>query len=197
MKSRFLFRTYAVACVGPLLSLLVATACSLLNRDGPVVSCEELDDGTVNACEEGIIATCIDGDVRYTACDDPSACKEPWQLPGAYRCTSGEPLAAAFSNSQASNANTQGTSAPKPVESPVSPNSTPGMSTPDQPSNRACDFREEPCTVASSSGDTIRWFTLDQGLLYFADCSTVWSVPKTGGFPNSANSRATTPTFTG
>ena len=78
----------------------VAQACSSLNRAGPDVTCEDLDFGTVNACEDGIIASCDDGKmVTYRVCggdpDGTSAkdiCGEEWQQAGAFRCSSGEPV---------------------------------------------------------------------------------------------------------
>lgn len=70
---------------------LVIGACSLLNREGPDVSCTDLHYGAANACSDGIIATCVDGAVRYKVCDDKSACEGSWQSAGAYRCEQSEP----------------------------------------------------------------------------------------------------------
>lgn len=71
-----------------LLSLLGAS-CSLQNQEGPDVTCAELGCGLVNACSDGIIAQCADGQtVRYHVCaaNDDSVCDEDWQEPGYYRC---------------------------------------------------------------------------------------------------------------
>jgi len=68
-----------------LLAALAVTGCSVLNREGPAVTCAELRYGLLNACEEGIIASCLHGKVVYTLCD-ADACQESFQQPGAYRC---------------------------------------------------------------------------------------------------------------
>lgn len=62
-------------------------ACSVLNREGPDVTCADLGDGTRNACAEGIIATCSAGEVRWHVCDDKKACEQTWQIDGQYRCS--------------------------------------------------------------------------------------------------------------
>jgi hypothetical protein len=67
-----------------------AVSCSLQNREGPAVTCADLDCGRINACAEGIIAQCADGQtVRYHVCSstDDELCEEDWQVPGQYRCT--------------------------------------------------------------------------------------------------------------
>lgn len=67
-----------------------AASCSLQNREGPRVTCADLDCGRLNACEDGIIAQCLDGvTVRYHVCesDDDTLCGDDWQVPGQYRCT--------------------------------------------------------------------------------------------------------------
>jgi hypothetical protein len=69
--------------------LWLAPGCSLQNRDGPVVTCADLECGRINACQDGIIAQCLDGEtVRYVVCDDGNdeICEEKWQTPDAYRC---------------------------------------------------------------------------------------------------------------
>jgi hypothetical protein len=67
-------------------TLLVS--CSLLNRTGPDVSCADLQNGAINACKDGIIASCISGQVTYQVCTDSSDCDQSWQTPGAYVCGS-------------------------------------------------------------------------------------------------------------
>jgi hypothetical protein len=65
-------------------------ACSLQNREGPDVTCADLQCGKVNACEEGIIASCSDGvTLRFHVCDssdDEELCDEDWQTDGQYKC---------------------------------------------------------------------------------------------------------------
>jgi hypothetical protein len=74
-----------------LLSLLATPflACSLSNREGPDVTCADLECGRINACEQGIIAQCADGKtVRYHVCSEKKTCEATWQKPGEYRCDS-------------------------------------------------------------------------------------------------------------
>jgi len=67
--------------------LVVVAACSLQNREGPDVTCADLNDGAFNACEQGIIATCSGGAVMWRVCeDDPDVCDAPWQVTGDYSC---------------------------------------------------------------------------------------------------------------
>lgn len=77
------------------LGLFVATlfatgpACSLQNREGPDVTCADLECGRINACQDGIIAQCLDGvTVRYHVCNstDNDLCDESWQIDGQFRC---------------------------------------------------------------------------------------------------------------
>lgn len=64
-----------------------AFACSLQNQEGPDVTCEELRCGQVNACQEGIIAQCVDGHtVRFHVCGTTDVCTAEWQVEGEYRC---------------------------------------------------------------------------------------------------------------
>jgi hypothetical protein len=67
------------------LAVLLASGCSVLNREGPAVTCEDLNYGLINACQDGIIASCLHGKIAYTLCD-ADACEESFQRPGAYRC---------------------------------------------------------------------------------------------------------------
>lgn len=81
-------RALVVAALAALAALSFA-ACSGSNREGPLVTCEDLECGRINACEEGIIAGCVDGVVRYHVCsttNDPDICAGSWQTPGAFRC---------------------------------------------------------------------------------------------------------------
>lgn len=64
-----------------------ALGCSLSNQEGPDVTCEELQCGKVNACEQGIIAQCVDGrTVKYHVCSSDDICTATWQKAGAFRC---------------------------------------------------------------------------------------------------------------
>lgn len=105
-------RDWRVACAaGSVICFAgLAVSCSLPssdNRTGPNVTCEELLCGLVNACADGIIASCPDGhNVEYLVCltpcysgtDPPPDCNEiqrgicaaPWQVPGRYRCEQAE-----------------------------------------------------------------------------------------------------------
>ena len=70
-------------------AVALAPGCSLDNQEGPEVTCEDLECGRVNACHDGIIAQCLDGqNVRYFVCfeDGRDVCDETWQIPGQYRC---------------------------------------------------------------------------------------------------------------
>jgi hypothetical protein len=72
-----------------LLALVVAATCSLSNQVGPDVTCADLKCGQVNACQEGIIASCADGKtLKFHVCDEngQDICEEDWQRPGQYRC---------------------------------------------------------------------------------------------------------------
>ena len=64
-------------------------ACSLLNQEGPDVSCADLECGRINACKEGIIAQCADGrHLKFHVCGSSDVCKQTWQTQGAFKCTS-------------------------------------------------------------------------------------------------------------
>ncbi|NUP10841.1 MAG: hypothetical protein HOW73_32760 [Polyangiaceae bacterium] len=62
-------------------------ACSLQNQEGPLITCADLDCGRINACEEGIIAQCVNGHtVKYRVCSATDVCTADWQIKGQYRC---------------------------------------------------------------------------------------------------------------
>jgi len=75
-----------------LLAVVALLGCSLANREGPDVTCVDLQSGAENACADGIVATCQAGAVRWLACDDATACKAPWQTVGRYRCAESDPI---------------------------------------------------------------------------------------------------------
>lgn len=146
----------------PELLLVLVTACSLANREGPDATCADLDSGAVNACQEGIIATCKSATMRYEVCSDKEACSAAWQEPGRYRCNEADNL-------------------------PIPVMSTGGSSSGGSGSNKtggggsSCD-PTGPCPVAKTSGSDIDWYTVDAQNAYFSDCETVWSSPKSGAF---------------
>lgn len=77
---------------GVVVLLLGVAACSVLNRDGPDVTCADLGGGSKNACADGIVATCSGGTVRWRVCDDKSACEQRWQVAGLFRCSESDPV---------------------------------------------------------------------------------------------------------
>lgn len=74
------------------LAVLLVLGCSSLNREGPDLSCADLQNGAANACAEGIIATCSAGQVDWRVCGDKSACEADWQTSGRYRCAQSDLL---------------------------------------------------------------------------------------------------------
>lgn len=75
-----------------LLMLVIVAGCSLENREGVDLTCAELEHGRINACQDGIITSCVAGTVHYRVCPEEEICSEPWQQPNAYRCSIGENL---------------------------------------------------------------------------------------------------------
>lgn len=77
-------------------AVVLLGGCSLLNREGPEVTCEALEGGAVSACEDSVIARCADGvTVTYEVCDTKliagdDVCKASWQNPRNHFCTPGE-----------------------------------------------------------------------------------------------------------
>lgn len=77
----------------PVVIIAVMASCSIFNREGPHVTCADLDGGLRNACKNGIIASCSDGaTVTATVCDDSTTCDNNWQTTGAYRCSQSDPI---------------------------------------------------------------------------------------------------------
>jgi hypothetical protein len=141
-----------------LIIVAVVTGCSLLNREGPTDTCATLQNGAVNACKDGILATCMSGAVHYTVCDDKGACDQSWQTTGAYRCSQGEPSPGKGADGG------------------------PGMDGgPVGVDGGACTAQST-CVIASGSIDAI---ALDGPNVLFTDCSTVRTVPKAGGLAST------------
>lgn len=86
--SRQLMRALGAILATGLGSLGLPNAgCSLDNQEGPTVTCADLGCGRINACEEGIIAQCVDGKtVVYHVCSTEEICGADWQNEGQYRC---------------------------------------------------------------------------------------------------------------
>lgn len=153
-----------------LLAIIVgASACSLLNREGPDVTCTDLDGGLKNDCSEGITATCVGDEVSWTVCDDESACEASWQTPGQYRCEETDP----FPNGTATGTG-GGTSGPGGTGAGAPSGST-------STTGGGCD-PDGPCEIASNDLP-IAAYAVRDGQLYFADRETLRSVPVRGGFP--------------
>jgi hypothetical protein len=82
------------AASGLLVLAAVCGGCSIFNREGPDVSCGDLGNGASNACENGIIASCADGQqITYEVCTNEidgvaamDLCGASWQASGAFRC---------------------------------------------------------------------------------------------------------------
>lgn len=89
MSARPLRLALAVALLGLGLALgAPGLGCSLDNQEGPDVTCADLKCGKVNACEDGIIAQCVDGKtVKWHVCSTDDVCTATWQKEGQYRCT--------------------------------------------------------------------------------------------------------------
>jgi hypothetical protein len=80
----------AAAWIGALaLGVGLTATCSLSNKEGPNVTCADLQCGRVNACSEGIIASCSDGvTVKWHVCTDVAEdiCGKEWQTPQQFKC---------------------------------------------------------------------------------------------------------------
>jgi hypothetical protein len=83
---RIVGRAVALGMLAALLSAPLG-ACSASNREGPDVTCADLECGRINACQQGIIAQCADGvTVKFHVCTEKTTCEATWQKSGAYRC---------------------------------------------------------------------------------------------------------------
>jgi len=149
-------KTWCVSVVAVVAGL---AGCSMLNREGPDVTCADLQNGVVNACEEGIIATCVAGEVRFEVCSDKEACDGTWQEQGAYRCEEGDaiPTPSATGGSGGGTGGSGGGS--------VSTCESTGI-----------------CRLATAQTGKIAPFALDAENVYFGtSCAAIWRVPKAGG----------------
>lgn len=167
---------------------LVALACSTQNREGPDVSCGDLDNGGINACQQGIIATCSSGSVKYQVCDDDSACDAAWQDKGKFRCQQADPVPGLDGGSSGSGGmggsggtSGSGGSGGSGGTAGFNPGSGGSGGTGGTSGSGGCGSR--PCVIATSSppGGIVD-LVADSTNVYFAtDCGNVWKVPKTGG----------------
>jgi hypothetical protein len=166
MRSRSFVLAIALAGVG--------IHCSSLNREGPDVTCASLEDGASNACADGIVAACASGVVVYRVCDDQSACGQDWQTEGAFRCDESEPV---YEPVDAGHTPDGGTSPSGPGSTPDSGSS---ISPPVPEGGSSVCGPPSTCPIATATA-TIDALAVDSTNVYFSDCSSLWSVPKSGG----------------
>lgn len=140
--------------------IALASGCSLLNREGPTDTCRDLKNGAVNACKNGIIATCSSDkqngvtqwSMQYDVCDDKNVCSASWQGSDAYNCD------------------------PPPADGGVPAGGI-------KPDGGGYCGTGDVCVIATSGGQRpIAGFAVDGSNVYFHDGRTVWSVPRAGGF---------------
>lgn len=92
--SRPAMKKAALGALSLVILLAAIPTCSYSNHEGPDVTCEQLECGRLNACKDGIIASCLDGQtVKYFVCYENALdiCGEDWQTPGQYRCEENNP----------------------------------------------------------------------------------------------------------
>ena len=165
-----------------LFATALAGACSLLNRTGPSVTCNELGQGATNACAEGIVASCVGGQVVYDVCEDEGACAASWQKPGRYSCTSSGVLPPApDASTPLQDADPSADTRPTDATSEGSPEAS------------SCDPGAN-CLLAATDGSDIQAYFADATHAYFSDCCTVWRVPLEGGARSVVATEATSGT---
>lgn len=149
----------------------IALGCSMQNREGLDLSCEELGNGLVNACRDGIITSCQDGAVRYRVCSDEDVCSAAWQQADAYRCSQTEtlPSGGGASGTGGSSSGSGGTDG-----------SATGGTNPGTGGDSSTDCASAACTIAEAD-QTIQSVALGADTVYFASCGEVASIPKGGG----------------
>lgn len=85
----------AAALTLSILALSVAAPrCSTGNHEGPDPTCQDLQCGRINACNDGIIASCLDGKtVKWHVCLENARdiCDEDWQTVGQFKCEETQP----------------------------------------------------------------------------------------------------------
>lgn len=154
----------------------IALGCSLQNREGHDLSCEELENGSINACKDGIITSCEAGRVQYRVCSDENVCSESWQQPDAYRCSVGETLPE-LSGSPGSGGTTGSNGS---GGSGGTSGGATGGSSSGSGGHSSTDCASAACTIAQAADD-IESIALDSNAVYVASCGDVGAVPKVGG----------------
>jgi hypothetical protein len=143
-------------------ALAAAVGCSLYNREGPDDTCQNLLWGAINACKEGIIATCRNGAMGWNVCDSKDACEASWQTLGAYRCAESDPLPLLEAGGAGGGAGQAGSSGNGSVGADCSSN----------------------CVLATVGGSAqIDELAVDSSGVYYSDCSNLYRVTVGGGVP--------------
>jgi hypothetical protein len=164
----------------PLSSLwLLACLYSNQNREGLDLTCADLAGS--NACRDGIITSCVSGNVQFRVCDDEAACTESWQVEGQFRCNQDETLPplvlTGAGGSQGGTPSTGGAGAGQ-GGATGGVSSIAGMG--GSSGATASECSQAPCVLAAGSG-TLSALVADESKLFFAGCQKVWSIPKAGG----------------
>ena len=171
--------------------VFLLVGCSMFNREGPNVTCTDLDNGAQNACSNGIIATCTVGKVTYEVCDLQTTCEQTWQTQGQYRCDQNSQLpnltgsggngGLATGTGGAWNLSYGGTGG--------ATNTGGATSIPGNGGQTGCG--SGPCAIGSTGNSTVDAIAIDTQNVYFSDCTTLWSIPKSGGFSTTLSSQLT------
>lgn len=176
-------------------ALVLLAGCSIFNREGPSATCVDLGNGATNACSNGIIATCASGTVTYRVCDAENACEQGWQTEGQYRCdqSSQLPSATGTGGSGGQATGEAGGSILTGGGTGDQGSGTGGASnvTGTGGSGGETGCGSGPCAVGSTGQSSVDALAIDGLNIYFSDCTTVWSVPKTGGFATVLSSQLT------
>jgi len=157
----------------------LGVACSVLNREGPDVTCADLDNGVKNACQEGIIASCVNGSMQYEVCDSKEACGESWQTPDHYQCDQSATGGSGGIGGTSGSAGTSGSGGTGAVSGNGGAGGIGGTG-----GSGGCN-PAGPCVIATTSSGNIEAYVVDNTNAYFATKEALFSVPKAGGFPNS------------
>jgi hypothetical protein len=136
----------------------------------------------MNACKDGIIATCKDSSLRYEVCDERNACDQAWQLDRRYRCAVSD-YPPNLTASVGGGSNVAGSTSSSAGAGVMPGGGGSGATSSGGGGTDGCD-PSGPCSVASTGDqDTIDWYAVDDQNAYYSDCKAVWAVAKTGGFP--------------
>ena len=175
----------------PLVAGLFLAGClySSKNREGLELSCADLQNGSVNACQDGIITSCQLSATQYRVCDNEKTCSESWQTAGRFRCEQDESLPALVlttggspqggSNSSGSSGTIQG------GDSGGSPGSVGTGQMGGSGSTPTSVCSSTPCVLANTDYDfPVSSLVVDTTSLYFSSGRrrTITSLAKAGGF---------------